>query len=431
MNATLRDTFEKAANASNGTLPEAVKTMKANAFRQFESRGFPTVEQEDWRFTNTAPIAELPFSLSKTGDIPDHLQTGNIQISSPIRLVFINGKYCARLSRTGDLPCGVVVGSLAEGLCQKPELVLYCLLKEISIPFNSFFDLNTAFFADGTFIWIPDGTELTHPVHVLHITHPDSRGNFCHPRNIYRVGKNAKLQVIEEYVSSSDLEVFNNPVTQIFVEHGGQCDHIKLQTESAQTFHVSTIYIEQGSASNVASHSISLGGMLARNDIIGVFQGEGGYHLLNGLYLAHDKQLVDHHTSIHHKKPHCESHEFYHGILNDQAKGVFNGKIFVSKGAQKTDAKQTNRNLLLSSDATIDTKPQLEIFADDVKCTHGATVGQLNEDAIFYLQARGIGEAMARQILIHAFAKEIVDRLQPVSLQDQINLLIQKYLTNS
>jgi Fe-S cluster assembly protein SufD len=276
---------------------------------------------------------------------------------------------------------------------------------------NAFTALNTSMIEDGAVITIAAKEKIDEPILLLFVSSGRIQGAISNPRILIVAHERSEAKVVEKYVTLGDQTHFTNVVTELILEESARIEHCKIQDESLNAFHVATISAHQKRNSHLLTHSISLGASIARNNVIPVLDAEGCECIMNGLYLTRDTQLVDHHTAIHHAKPNCNSHEFYHGILDGKSQGVFNGKIFVRPDAQKTDAKQTNRNLLLSEEATINTKPQLEIFADDVKCTHGATVGQLEDEHIFYLRARGIGKEMARRMLVHAFASDIVNRI--------------------
>jgi Fe-S cluster assembly protein SufD len=276
---------------------------------------------------------------------------------------------------------------------------------------HSFVALNTAFLRDGAFVWVPRNAAVG-PVHLLFYSSSaeDGRATVSFPRNLIVTGENSQLSIVETYIGHG--EYFNCPVTELAVGANSSVDHYKVQRESREAFHVATFQVWGDRDSTPSSHSISIGGALVRNDVNAVLDGEGIDCILNGLYLADGRQLVDNHMRVEHAKPHCASHELYKGVLDGKARAVFNGLIHVHPGAQKTDAKQSNRNLLLSKDAIANSNPQLEIYADDVKCTHGSTVGQLDEDAIFYLRSRGIGAEAARSLLTYAFASDIVERIK-------------------
>jgi len=280
--------------------------------------------------------------------------------------------------------------------------------------------LNTALFADGAFLYVPPGDVVETPIHVMFVSTDEGRPTMAHPRVLAVIGENAKASVIESYVGPGDARYFTNAVTEIVVGENGSLDHYKIQRESLHAYHVATMQVLQKRNARFQSHSVSFGGSIVRNDIVAVLDGEGVDCTLNGLYLGDGRRVVDNHTTIDHAKPHCGSREIYKGILADHARAVFNGKIIVRPDAQKTDAKQTNKALLLSEDATINTKPQLEIFANDVKCTHGAAVGQMDDEAIFYLRARGLGLNEARNLLVHAFAGDVLNRMPLEALRTRV-----------
>ena len=275
---------------------------------------------------------------------------------------------------------------------------------------------------------MPRGKDGEQPIHLLFVASSHGEPTVSHPRNLIIVGDNSQVAIVESYVGLDGGVYFTNAVTEIVAGQNAVIDYYKLQQESAEAFHIATLAVHQDRSSNFTSHSISLGGALVRNDVKARLDAEGVECTLNGLYMASGHQLVDNHTSIDHAKPHCSSHELYKGVLDGKSKGVFSGKIIVRPDAQKTDAKQTNKNLLLSADSVIDTKPQLQIYADDVKCTHGATVGQLDKDAIFYLRSRGIGHEDARSLLTYAFANEIISRIKIPSVREQLNAAVLQWL---
>jgi Fe-S cluster assembly protein SufD len=284
--------------------------------------------------------------------------------------------------------------------------------------------LNTAFFQDGAFIRVPAGIAVATPIHLLFISTGKETGATSHPRNLIIAGPGSQVTVLESYVSLGEAPGLTNAVTELLVGEGAGFEHCKFQDEGPAAFHVAAIQAQLGRGCNLISHSFATGARLSRNNIRTRLAGEGVECVLNGLYLTRGDQLADHHMVVDHAQPRCASHEYYNGILDGRSRGVFHGRILVRPDAQKTDAKQTNKNLLLSDEATVDTKPQLEIYADDVKCTHGATVGQLNEESIFYLRARGIGADTARRMLIHAFAGEIIERIRFAPAREELDQLI-------
>jgi Fe-S cluster assembly protein SufD len=415
--------FETAA-----TQPKWLAPVRKAGLASFADQGFPTLHDEDWRFTNVAPIAKLNFQLAKEVSV-NGAETKLIDESafaklSGNRLVFVNGFFCAKLSSLKPLTGGVRIENLSAALARDSALIEKHLGKYAHTASNTFAALNQAFFTDGAFIFVPQSVEVAEPVQLIYISSATQNGETILPRNLVIAEANSKLTVVESYISTGNVAYFTNAVTEIFAGDNAKVEHVKLQDEAADAFHIATIAGEFGRTSNVTVHSFALGAKLSRTNIRTKLAGEGLECILNGLYLTRGEQLADHHMIVEHAQPHCASHEYFNGILDDKSKGVFHGRIYVHPIAQKTDAKQTNKNLLLSDDATADTKPQLEIYADDVKCTHGATIGQLNEESIFYLRSRGIGADTARQMLIHAFAGEIIERIKCEPAREVIDKLV-------
>ncbi|MGH7976151.1 MAG: Fe-S cluster assembly protein SufD, partial [Limisphaerales bacterium] len=375
--------------------PKWLTPVRKTGIARFAELGFPTLHDEDWRFTNVAPIEKLPFQLAREAAVNGAenkvLSEAAFAKLPGNRLVFVNGFFCAKLSSPKAISDGAKIENLSAALAKDSVLIEKHLGKYAHTANNSFAALNQAFFSDGAFVFVPQGVEIVEPVQLIYISSAKQNGETIQPRNLIIAEANSKLTVVESYLSASDAVYFTNAVTEIVASENAKVEHIKLQDETANAFHIATIAGEFGRASNVNIHSFALGAKLSRNNIRVKLAGEGLECILNGLYLTRNEQLADHHMIVEHAKPHCKSHEYYNGILDGRSRGVFHGRILVRPDAQKTDAKQTNKNLLLSEDATADTKPQLEIYADDVKCTHGATVGQLDDESIFYLRARGIG----------------------------------------
>ena len=408
--------------------PDWLPPLRNAAIAVFTEKGFPTLRDEDWRFTNVAPIAALPFlparAVAANGAESKILGEAPFAQLPGCRFVFVNGFFAPKLSRSGKLPNGARVESLAAALAKDSALIQKHLGQHARTTDNAFAALNQAFFTDGAFISIPDGAEIAEPIQLVYISSAKQNGETIQPRNLIIAGANSKATIVESYLSAGSAASFTNAVTEIVAGDNAAIEHVKLQDETANAFHMATIAGEFGRASNVNVHSFALGAKLSRNNIRTKLAGEGLECILNGLYLTRNEQLADHHMIVEHAQPHCASHEYFNGILDDKSKGVFHGRIYVHPIAQKTDAKQTNKNLLLSDDATADTKPQLEIYADDVKCTHGATVGQLNPESVFYLRARGIPENVARRMLIHAFAGEIVERVKCAPVREELDKLV-------
>ena len=423
------DAFEKDGARR---FPAWVGGLRRAGMSGFTALGFPTPRLEDWKYTNVGPIAQLQFTPvmnpSPAGLTAADAARFMFAGLGGSRLVFVNGHFAPELSAISKHPGGVRLGSLATAISADADIVQPHLGSHASAADHAFRALNTAFFADGAFIFVPKNVVVEEPVHLVFVGAAGKGGTVAHPRNLIVAEAGSRLKVIESYVSAGATPGLTNAVTEIAVGGDADVEHCKFQDESLETFHVATIQSSLARGSRFTSHSVSIGARIARNDINTVMTGEGVECVLNGLYIASGSQLVDHHMVVDHAQPRCASHEFFHGILGGQSRGVFNGKILVRPGAQQTDAKQTNRNLLLTDDATVDTKPQLEIFADDVKCTHGATVGRLDEDAIFYLRSRGIGHSAARRMLTQAFASNILGRISIPPVRKQLDELLQSRL---
>ena len=396
--------------------PAGLQALRRAAIERFADLGFPTLRQEEWRLTNVAPIVQGTFHWPQGA--PDAVAPGLMAphvFDAAARLVFVDGRFSPRLSSVGELPAGTIVASLAEMLARSPGLVEPWLARSAKFDNHPFVALNTAFLSDGAFLYIPRGA-VTGPIQLLFLSAGEAgRATLSFPRNLFVADESSQTTIVETYAGEGPY--FTSPVTELFAGPGSVIDHYKVQRESLAAFHMATFQVQGERASVPSSHSISIGGALVRNDVNAVLDGEGIDCILNGLYFGDGRQVVDNHMRVEHAKPHCASHELYKGVLDGKSRAVFNGLIHVHKGAQKTDAKQSNRNLLLSRDAIANSNPQLEIYADDVKCTHGSTVGQLDEDAVFYLRSRGIGAEAARSLLTYAFASDIVERIKVVPVR--------------
>ncbi len=414
--------FEKQAGQPNWLLP-----VRKAGMARFGELGLPTLQDEDWRFTNTAPIAKLSFkpAFDPTEGVAAEVLANLAFTKIPgARLVFVNGHFSAKLSSVKNIPAGVKAGSLAAALTSDAAFLEKHLGRYAQNADNGFTALNQAFFLDGGFVHVPAGQIVEEPIQFIYVSTTRQSGTTFHPRNLVLAEANSQVTILESYVSAGGSQYLTNAVTELFVGDNARLEFVKFQDEAADAFHIASFHGEFGRASNVNVHSFALGAKLSRNNIRTKLAGEGLECILNGLYLTRGEQLADHHMVVEHAQPHCASHEYFNGILDDKSKGVFHGRILVQPIAQKTDAKQTNKNLLLSDDATADTKPQLEIYADDVKCTHGATIGQLNDESIFYLRSRGIGPETARRMLIHAFAGEIIERIQHEPAREELDKLV-------
>ena len=411
---------------------DCMTSIRAAAMDRFNDLGFPTRRDEEWRYTNVSPIANTTFQPAARIDTPLSSEPSSTFDDAEMhRLVIVNGQYEPDLSSPGHLPDGVTLTNLTEVMDSNPSLVERHLAQHASYQNHAFTALNTAFIHDGAVLALSDGVRLERPVHLVFVTQSGHVPCITHPRTLVVLGEAAEASVIESYIGANDANYFTNAVTELVVAPGAVLDHYKVGQDSNAAFHVGTTQIHQQRDTNVRSHCITISGGLVRNDINVVLDGEGAHCTLNGLYLPTGDQHVDNHLRIEHAQPNCNSWEYFKGILDGAAHAVFTGRIIVHKDAQKTDAKQTNMNLLLSDSARVDTKPQLEILADDVKCTHGATIGQLDDEALFYLKARGIPAESARSLLILAFAGEVLDEIRPETLRESLRQVLVDRLPRS
>ncbi len=402
--------------------------IRRSAIEQFRELGFPTPRLEEWKYTNVAPIASVPFRISMPGRASSWIQSQLSRTLGPEPrnlLVFENGRYQPALSRLDELPSGATVTSFAEALRDRPKLLEPHFARYAAYQSHAFAALNTAFAEDGAFIKVPSGTTVSSPIYLAFFSDAD-KPSLSSPRILILAGENSAAKVVEAYFGQG--EYLTNTVSEIVVGPAASLEHYKLQQEAEQASHIALTQVEQHRGSRFTSHSLALGGRLARNELRVALDAEGAECALNGLYLASGRQHLDNTTFIDHLKPRCTSREIYKGIVGDNASAIFSGRVLVRPDAQKTDASQTNKNLLLSQDATVDSKPQLAIYADDVKCTHGATVGQLDEEALFYLRSRGVGVEQAKALLTYAFASEMVGRVEVPSIRGQIQKLVSSKL---
>jgi Fe-S cluster assembly protein SufD len=421
------DAFERLFEPKAGQHPSWLYPLRKAGLARFAELGFPSTRDEDWRFTNVAPIARLPFrplqGAAQTVSA-DLVASGTFGGLAASRLVFVDGHYVPALSHLRDLPAGVRLGNLARELGAEGSLAEPHLGQLLRTESNAFGALNTAFFTDGFFLHVPEGVQVKDPVHVVFLGSAREPGATSMPRNLMVVGAGSSVTLLETHQSVIDASRFVNAVTEVVVGDDARVEHVKFQDDSLDAYHVAAWNARLGRRANYVAHSFALGARLSRNNIRTELAGEGLECVLNGLYLTRGDQLADHYMVVEHAQPNGASHEYFNGILDDRSRGVFHGRILVQPIAQKTDAKQTNKNLLLSDQAKVDTKPQLEIYADDVKCTHGATIGQMNDEAVFYLRARGVGLATARRMLMHAFAGEIVDRVRDEAAREELDRLV-------
>ncbi|MBX3173999.1 MAG: Fe-S cluster assembly protein SufD [Gemmatimonadaceae bacterium] len=406
--------FEAFATNGGAEGPAWLPALRERAFERFRTLGFPTTRDEDWHFTSVTPIAERTFKSVKPAatqltlrDIQPHLVDADWH-----RLVFVNGQLEPSLSQFAGLPADVQLSPLSEVMRQDAKWLEQHLGTLAAFDKAAFTAMNTAFMQDGVVLRLPKGEVVDVPIHILHLTDGEAQGAAIHPRLLVVAEPLSNATLVESFVGLGGASYLVNAVAEIVVGDGARVDHYKLQREGAEAFHVGTVQVSQGRDSIYHSFSYAAGGALSRTNIYTKLLGTGSEARLNGLYVLDGSQHADHQTFVEHIAESCASRELYCGILDGQSHGVFNGKVFVDPQAQKTDGKQTNKALLLSPQARVDTKPQLEIFADDVKCTHGATVGRIDETALFYLKSRGIGSDNARALLTYAFAAEALETIE-------------------
>lgn len=405
-----------------------LRALRERAMDLFTGYGFPTTKNEDWHYTNPAPIVEATFEPMKGALgtlVQDDIVPFAVGESEWPTLVFVNGRYAPSLSRVDLLPKGVGVMSLASALLEEPTLVRKHLgsLARYEEQAFAFTAINTALLKDGAFIHVEADVVAEKPIQLLYISDAGAEGGVSYPRNLFVLERNARATVIEQYASTGDARYFTNVVSEGVLEDGATLHHYRLQREGKRAYHTGHVEVSLKRDSHYVSFSFATGAALSRTNIYATLDGEGCGATLNGVYMLDGEQICDHQTRIEHAEPNTYSREMYRGILDDASHGIFNGKVFVRPEAQKTDGKQTNNTLLLSDRARIDTKPQLEIFADDVKCTHGATVGQLDEMAAFYMKSRGIDSETTRKLLTYAFAADVLETIELEPLRDALEEL--------
>ncbi|HKC63239.1 MAG TPA: Fe-S cluster assembly protein SufD [Pyrinomonadaceae bacterium] len=421
------DALQKRASVDGE--PSWLQRLRENAFTRFEELGFPTTDQEEWKYTNVAPLAKAKFEVAFE-DAKDsiemdsaHLQSFAYAEARRSRLVFINGNYSPELSCVEALPEGVVAMNMSDALkdVKCAEILRDQLARSANYNENAFTALNTAFLSSGAFLFIPKGVSVDAPVHLLFIANVKGNPVASFPRILIIAEQGSAATMIESYASAHDEAYFTNAVVEIKLKDGARLNYYKVQRENNRAFHIATTDAELGRNSSFNSTSVTLGALVSRHNISVNLDNEGAECWVDGLYIVGSGQHTDTHSLIDHRKPHCTSHQLYKGILDGKSRAVFNGKVFVHRDAQQTDAMQTNKNLLLSKEARVDTKPQLEIFADDVKCAHGATVGQLEEEELFYLASRGLHPDIARNLLTYGFAEEVIEKIKVESIKAELD----------
>jgi Fe-S cluster assembly protein SufD len=419
---------EAFVHAFRGEEPAWLNTVRRGALQQLGDLGFPTTKDEDWHFTNPAPITSRVFLPPDADAVPaisaeqlaPYLFDGDWQT-----LIFVNGVFVPSLSQFDTVADQYIVTPLTRTFLSGPRAVEQHLGGLASARTNAFSALNTVFLQDGLLLHVRPNVVVERPIHIVYVTDASATGRLVSPRTLILADHHAEATVVESFVSLDEVSVaagsahFTNAVSEAYLSPGARIRHYKIQREGAGAFHVGSSYAYQQQDSHYESFSFAIGAALSRTNISTVLDGPGAHATLNGLYMVNGSQTVDHQTRIEHAKERCTSHEVYRGILDGTSHGVFNGKVYVRPEAQQTDGKQSNNNLLLSERAHIDTKPQLEIFADDVKCTHGATIGRLDPTSMFYMKSRGVGEEMARRLLTYAFAADVLEQitLEPVKVR--------------
>jgi Fe-S cluster assembly protein SufD len=417
--------FEEGVNLS-----DSVHKTRAKALKYFEETGFPTRKDESWKYTSLAALINQDYSLFPKSESTIELRDVKkyfLYDTDTYKVIFIDGVYSPFLSNTTHDGLDVCLMSAALTKPKYRELI-NTYFNKIAPANESLTALNTSYAKEGAYIYIPSSVVAEKPIEIIHFASGNETSLWMQPRNLIVVDKNAQVQIIERHQSLKAHAVVTNSVTEIFVHQDAFLDYYKLQNDLESASLIDNTYITQEKNSHASVHTFSLGGKLIRNNLNFYHKGEHILSTLKGVTILEDQQHVDHSTLVHHAQPNCESHQDYKGIFSDRSEGVFNGKIVVDKVAQKTNAFQQNNNILLENKATINTKPQLEIFADDVKCSHGCTVGQLDEEALFYLRSRGIPKKEAKALLTYAFANTVLNSVQLPSLKKRINLQIAKKL---
>jgi Fe-S cluster assembly protein SufD len=419
--------------AADDALPGWLAPLREAGLARFRRVGFPTARDEEWRFTPVAPIQRARLRPATPPARPfsrDDLSTLSFGHPEWPALVFVNGRFAPELSAVPALPEGVLAASLAGTLAREPGLVEPHLGRRAGPDATPFTALNAAFIQDGAFVRVPAGLALAEPILLFFLTTPDQAGRMTHPRNLVVVEPGARASIIESYhgTGPGGAAYLTNAVTEVVVGEGAWVEHARIQREDEAAWHIGFSDVLQARDSHYRSFTLAMGAALSRHNLHTVLDAPDTEALLYGLTIAHGTQLMDNHTAIHHVQPSCRSWEVYKAILDGRARGVFNGKVYVTPEAQQTDAKQTNRTLLLSDEARVNTKPQLEIFADDVKCTHGATVGYLDDLPLFYVRSRGLPDAQARRLLTWAFAAEVIEEVRVEPVRAELERLVRNRL---
>ena len=423
----LKTTFNKFENTLNGSLETPLHHIRKEAIEEFNKKGFPGVKDEEYKYTHLGKVLEKNIDLSrfdsKVDLDPDQIKTHFINDVESTNLVFVNGILNKELSG-GINNEDITALDFSEAYHQYPDEINEHFAKYATIGQDAFVALNTAFVKHGAFIKVRDNKIIEKPIALYYINSSDNNTAVSYPRNLILLGKNSQVSVIESHTSQGDNDVFTNSLTEILVPDNAHVNYFILEDESEQAYHVSTTQIHQIAPSVINTYTIALNGAMIRNNLNVVIDSENCEANMYGMYLLHNKSHVDNHTAVDHKKPHSFSNELYKGIMDGHSTGVFNGKIYVRQDAQKTNAFQSNGNIIISENAKVNSKPQLEIWADDVKCSHGCTTGQIDKEQLFYLRSRGITEKNAKAILLYAFINDIIENIRIPGLKKHIQLKI-------
>jgi Fe-S cluster assembly protein SufD len=414
-----RDAFRTMAGTLAGVELPWLRSARRRAFDQFEAQGFPGTQLEEWKYTNVAAIAKPHWHFASSRGVETDFKRfvdDLVPAGAVARIVFVNGRHAPKLSSIPALPEGAFIGTLSQAMRRIPQRLEAIMARRT--PQDGFAALNGAFLSDGYVVALPPDCAIDWPLHVLFFS--DEASLAMHPFNAVLAERGARCSIVEQFAGIADAAYLVNTVTEIVADDEADVEHCRIQQEARSAFHIAHVGVLQGRASRLTSHAFAFGAALSRTQIATRLDAADARADLNGLYFVGARQHVDHHTRIDHEKPRGTSREYYRGVLDGASHGVFDGRVIVHPDAQQTDTHQGNDNLLLSRDAEIDTKPQLEIYADDVKCTHGATVGQLDEGPLFYLRSRGLDERMARALLVWAFARTSIDRVGNAALRSRL-----------
>ena len=411
--------------------PRFVREVREAAIAAFTARGFPTLKDEDWKYTNVSSLARQSFRRSGRVSGVSRESLAPFAIPEAIELVFVNGHFEPSLASRHPVPEGIECGSLEAATEGEPRSLQVHLGRHASFVQHPFVALNTAFWSDGAYLHVPADEELERPLHLLFLAAPGGEPTVSHPRNLLVLEPQSQATVIESYVGIGEDPSFTNAVTEVVVGDGAHLERYKVQRETERAHHLGTTQYVLGRDAQITDHNVSFGGALVRNDLNAAFADQGGSLTLNGLFAGGGSQFVDNHTKIDHAHPHGTSTELYKGILDGRARGVFHGNVLVRAGAAKTNARQTNRNILLSNEARMDSIPGLEIHHNDVKCTHGSSIGRVDEQAVFYLRSRGIDEVTAKSLLVFAFTSELLAAMKVAEVRDRVARLLMERLPNA